>query len=246
MQISLVRLHSEKIRPPRALWVPFELGRPLGVPNDPKFQHRVIAAVLDLLKHDGGPVLEDYLEEVPDGEAKDRQATMNGQFCPISSISTRSKDSDLMKAFEAEINHLAPWYEMAVNQRRRTTVGVSELEILEAARFLAAMIESGDPPVPRNDLERGPMLKLCCEDLTSFYGEAISVQPGMKASIAVENWIWGHTILGETMWKIREINLESKDDFMRYHAQRSLVPDRQIHLREENPRIFRSRSLVKK
>ena len=246
MQISLVRLHSEKIKPPRALWVPFELGRPLGVPNDPKFQHRVIAAVLGLLKYDKGPVLEDYLEEAPDGEANEEQIAMDGQFCPINLISSASKDSDLMQALEAEINHLAPWYEMAVNQRRRTTVGVSGLDILESARLLAAMAESGDLVVPRNDLEPGPMLKLCCEDLSSFYGEAISVQPGMNTSMAVESWIWGHTVLGETMWKIREVNLDSKDDFMRYHAQRSLVPDRQIQLREENPRVFRSWSLDEK
>ena len=41
-QISLVRLHTEKIKPPRALWVPYELGRPLGQPNDPEFQKRVL------------------------------------------------------------------------------------------------------------------------------------------------------------------------------------------------------------
>ncbi|MBT5161958.1 MAG: hypothetical protein HOL89_19300, partial [Alphaproteobacteria bacterium] len=32
--ISLIRVHSEKVRPPRSLFVPFELGRPLGAPND--------------------------------------------------------------------------------------------------------------------------------------------------------------------------------------------------------------------
>ena len=37
-QISLVRVHTENIKPPRALWVPFELGRPFGVPNDSDFQ----------------------------------------------------------------------------------------------------------------------------------------------------------------------------------------------------------------
>ena len=57
--ISLIRLHSEKIRPPRALWVPFELGRPLGVPNDPAFQTRVLQAVLDLVRAESGPVLVD-------------------------------------------------------------------------------------------------------------------------------------------------------------------------------------------
>ena len=43
-QISLIRVHTEKIRPPRALWVPFELGRPLGTPDEPDFQTRVLRA----------------------------------------------------------------------------------------------------------------------------------------------------------------------------------------------------------
>jgi len=35
--IALVREHAEAIRAPRALWVPFELGRPLGAPNEAAF-----------------------------------------------------------------------------------------------------------------------------------------------------------------------------------------------------------------
>ena len=48
--ISLVRKHSEEMKPPRALAVPFELGRPFGAPNEPDFQRRVLRAVLDLLE----------------------------------------------------------------------------------------------------------------------------------------------------------------------------------------------------
>ena len=36
--ISLIREQSEAVRPPRALWVPFALGRPLGSAADPDFQ----------------------------------------------------------------------------------------------------------------------------------------------------------------------------------------------------------------
>jgi hypothetical protein len=39
-----VREHTEKIRPPRALWVTFELGRPMGIPGDGPFQRPVPAA----------------------------------------------------------------------------------------------------------------------------------------------------------------------------------------------------------
>ena len=41
--ISLVRDNTERMRPPRFLWVPFELGRPFGAPNDPAFQTKVCA-----------------------------------------------------------------------------------------------------------------------------------------------------------------------------------------------------------
>ena len=64
-QISLIREHTEKIKPPRALWVPFELGRPLGAPGDAAFQTRVLRRVLSLLEASSGPVLEDFSEEAP-------------------------------------------------------------------------------------------------------------------------------------------------------------------------------------
>ena len=41
VSISLIRPQTERTRPPRALWVPFELGRPLGPPSDPTVQRRV-------------------------------------------------------------------------------------------------------------------------------------------------------------------------------------------------------------
>ena len=69
--LSLIRLHTEKIRPPRALWVPFELGRPLGAPNDVVFQKRVLRALLALFDETSGPVLADYPEEAPGGGTSD-------------------------------------------------------------------------------------------------------------------------------------------------------------------------------
>ena len=53
--ISLVRDNTERMRPPRALWVPFELGRPFGAPNDADFQSEVLRAALALLERPDGP-----------------------------------------------------------------------------------------------------------------------------------------------------------------------------------------------
>ena len=47
--ISLVRENTVLIRPPRALWVPFPLGRPFGAPHAPDFQRRVLRRALALL-----------------------------------------------------------------------------------------------------------------------------------------------------------------------------------------------------
>lgn len=59
-QISLIREHTTTMRPPRALWVPFPLGRPFGAPDDPALQRRTLLAALKLLEADAGPVLDDF------------------------------------------------------------------------------------------------------------------------------------------------------------------------------------------
>ncbi len=64
--IGLVRPHLESTKSPRGLWVPFPLGRPLGEPEDPAFQRRVLMAALALLERRDGPVLlVDFPEDAP-------------------------------------------------------------------------------------------------------------------------------------------------------------------------------------
>jgi hypothetical protein len=48
--IQLLREVALRVRPPRALWVPFPHGHPLGAPGDAERQHRVIEAALRLLE----------------------------------------------------------------------------------------------------------------------------------------------------------------------------------------------------
>jgi hypothetical protein len=48
--IQLLRLVAEKVRPPRALVVPFRHGYPLDSPGEPEKQHAVLAAALGLLE----------------------------------------------------------------------------------------------------------------------------------------------------------------------------------------------------
>ena len=48
--IQLLRGVAEKVRPPRALWVPFRHGYPLDAPDDPQRQIAVIEAALQILE----------------------------------------------------------------------------------------------------------------------------------------------------------------------------------------------------
>ena len=53
---------TKKVRPPRALSVPWPLGFPLGAPNDVALQRKVLLALLALLSRTDVPVLESFNE----------------------------------------------------------------------------------------------------------------------------------------------------------------------------------------
>jgi hypothetical protein len=49
--IQFLREVAERVRPPRAIVVPFRHGYPLDAPSDPRSQHAVIEAGLSLLEN---------------------------------------------------------------------------------------------------------------------------------------------------------------------------------------------------
>lgn len=49
VSITLVESITKKVKPPRALVVPYGFGHPLGEPNNPELQHAIIAEALELL-----------------------------------------------------------------------------------------------------------------------------------------------------------------------------------------------------
>ncbi len=230
-QISLIRIHTEKTNPPRALWVPYELGRPLGVPNDKAFQDRVLMAAFALLERAAGPVLIDYLEEAPEDSSGLDESAMEGMVCPINLPRLPDPDaptSELGQSLLKEVEDLAPWYDLAIRVRGRTTVGPSGLEITVAAKFLAAFLEDQDTSPPREDLPKGRVLKLAYEDLKAYYSEAITAQPGYGTSLKVENWLFNETTFGRALWTLRDVCRASDEEYFRYLGRNSIVPNRQI------------------
>lgn len=225
-QISLVRPHTERIRPPRALWVPFELGRPFGAPGDAAFQRRVVVGALKLLVRKAGPVLEDFPEEMPVGtDAGDG----SGWVCPVAlgaPAGVNSPPGSLGEAVAAEIHQLRPWYDIGLKARNgRTTVGLSHLEISDLAAFITGFLDRPWPENPREDVALVDTLKYATEDLKSFYFEAAAAQPGRQVDSAeLDNWFWDETTAANVLFALRSILMESGDERAANIADRTLIP----------------------
>ena len=55
VSITLLEDITRKVKPPRALLVPYRFGHPLGEPNNPELQHSIIAETLELFDDEGTP-----------------------------------------------------------------------------------------------------------------------------------------------------------------------------------------------
>lgn len=198
--ISLVREQTERVRPPRALWVPFPLGRPLGVPGDAGFQLDVLRAALGMLASATEPTIEDYPIDAP-------SAGPDAWACPLN-LAVEPDDS-LEGRLLAEVARLRPWATETRRRRGRTLFGLSGAspdQTDEVATALAAVAESGDvDDDPPGDIDWAhPMpflLRHLADDLRGFYHEAIAAQPGdtRPNHDALNAWIFGGTALGEVL-----------------------------------------------
>ena len=204
-----MREHTETVRPPRALWVTFELGRPLGIPDDAPFQRRVAKAALDLLARTDGPILADYPEDVP--EVTD----FSGWACPIN-LAPSQVDS-----LTAEIDRLSTWYDRSVAKQGRTTVGVSGLD-MPAAGALVARALNGDLP------EAQP-LKEAIDDLRAYYLEAASAFPDPGTSATRKKWFWDETQLAKAILALQPKLAQSADPQHKTLANLTLIPATERH-----------------
>ena len=225
--ISLIREHSEKNRTPRTLWVTFELGRPLGAPNDPDFQRRVVEAALRLLESTDGPVLADYPEDAP----RDRGAGEEPWVCPIGLATPpdapggEAADARLLK----EIHGLAPWRDLAARKTERSTVGSSGLEMPDAAAFVLSFLSGEVPESPIDGARADRALKWACDDIRAYYYEAMLAQPGSPTSGDLDAWFFGETTAGSVFFDLQKVLLEHEDETFRLVGRQYLIPRMQQH-----------------
>lgn len=219
---------TERLRPPRFLWVPFELGRPFGAPDEPDFQTEVLRAALVLLeRRDDPPILDDFPIEAPGGGPME----MTGWSCPISLPPPEATDGPaLLASILQELSSLTPWHTLARETRGRTGVGAARMEIEESARFLhALLVEKGSAENPSGTLSLGQTFRGASEDMRTFYMEAATAKPGRATSRELADWFWGETAAGKLLLMLHPACLESADKGVRRVASKQLVPRAQQH-----------------
>jgi hypothetical protein len=196
--VTMVREHTEKVKPPRALWVPYPYGRPLGLPDDPELQHRVIQAALALFDAASGPVLVDFPDEGAPGDLSLPQA------------SDTSPVADMRADVAFEVTTLRPYYEQWLTTHDgRTAVGLSGVDqrrFRGAVRFLEAFARGDDADLPERPREasREQFLRWVVDDLKAFYFEArMAQQPGATYQ-ELYSWFWGETALANLLRTVRD------------------------------------------
>jgi hypothetical protein len=204
-----VREHTEIVRPPRALWVTFDLGRPMGIPDDPPFQRRVVKAALDLLARTDGPLIADYPEHVP--EVTD----FSGWACPINLAPSR------VDSLGAEIDRLATWHDRSVATLGRTTVGVSGLDMSAAGALVSRALDG--------KLPEAQALKEAIDDLRAYYLEAAAAFPDPGTPATRKKWFWDETRLAQAILALQPRLAASADPQHRILANLTLIPATERH-----------------
>lgn len=219
-----MREHTVVIQPPRALWVPFELGRPLGAPNEPAFQSRVLHHALTLLEAPQGPLLVDFPDDAP--AAAD---TPTDLVCPVNFAAPPSNLSDteqLRQALQQEISQLRTWYDLGVSRRGRTTMGVSGLTPEMLGTFISAFLDGTEPENPRQDMPIATLFRFAVEDLKTYYGEALAAQPGQSVatSATLADWFWRDTTASRVLFAVHDVCQHSSIPGMQVVVSGALIP----------------------
>ena len=208
VQVSLIRPVTEAVRPPRALWVPFPFGRPLGPPNRPDVQLDVLRQTLGLVDQPTAPALIDY----PDNVNGDDIPSEEGWSCPVTfpTVEPNTQSEYLKAQLRTEAQLLRPWFDEGLRVRGRTTVGTSGKGADSIGEMLEILVTfSVDAGMKVPDGYNHPMpqlLRHLVADIRAFYSEAAISKPGVRfpSPTDLEEWFFLETVAGDVFYQVRE------------------------------------------
>ncbi len=206
--ISLIRPQTERTRPPRALWVPFELGRPFGPPGDPEFQKRVVLAALRLVEREDGQVI---IEDFPDDDPRARPDA--GWRPPFDHTAVAGASAETVAGeLENEIELLRGAHDLWVTQSGRSTIGLSGLSVADCGRLVAGQLRGEALTSSREGFSPPLMLRFAVDDLKAYFLEAGAAGAAKPSSRQLGDWFWNQTAAGAALHTVRGTCLASDDD----------------------------------
>ena len=220
VSIALIRPQAENTRPPRALWVPFELGRPFGPPNDAAFQKRVLLAALGMLVDGGGPV---RIIDFPDDDPRVQpDPTWKPPF--VSAAVASGAAEPLAAELQAEVLLLQDAHQRWMARYGRSTVGLSGLSIPDCARYIADWLRGKAPPSPREGFSAPLILRFAVDDLKAYCLEAAGAEAATPSSPQLGDWLWNQTATGKALHALRKQLLAQEDERLRLIVANFMVP----------------------
>jgi hypothetical protein len=205
--ISLVREHTEKIKPPRALFVPFPFGYAFGRPNDPPLQHRVLGAALDLLAAPTGPALVDFPDDAEPGDETP------GPVQASSIVAAGGAPGDPVAETKDVLRSHAQW--MATHGGRTTfgLSGVAAERFVDVVGFLQRFAETGEGDVAGRpaDVPLPAFVRWAADDLKSLYYESRLLAQPAAGGAEIARWFWGETAAGQVLRRVRD-RLDASED----------------------------------
>ncbi len=129
-----------------------------------------------------------------------------------------------LKRCAVKSRNSAPWYDLAVRRRGRTTVGISGMAVEDAANHAAAYLDGVPRPAAIAGVSAGVALKRACDDLKAYYYEAVAAQPDNLDARAIEHWFWSETAAAQALLAIRDYCLKSDDESLKPLGKLSLIP----------------------
>lgn len=205
--ISLVREHTEKVKPPRALFVPFPFGMALGRPDDPELQHRVLRGALDLLLEPAGPVLRDFPDDAESGDQPAAPAQASGI-----AVSEQIPDDVAMEVTQMRRYH-ERWLETSGGRTLLGLTGIPATRFRGVVRFLEGFADGQDIDMT----ERSPevplpnFIRYCADDLKALYFEGHLAMKPSAGGDEIARWFWGETAAGRLLRRVRD-RLDAAED----------------------------------
>ncbi len=189
--LGSIKSQIETTAPPRGLWCDFPLGRPLGVPSDRDFQHRVLNAAFELLKSPE-PIFFEYGERIID----DGTEVMS---CPM----PPRHDPTLHPAID-EANGLRPAYERSIGEYGNRVGAGRVVQADQIADAIEAFIrvsegtpwkEAGVPGIPAR----------VSQDIRGYYETAaLALSEHAPAAWAGTRWFLDETEAGKVVMAARQ------------------------------------------